>query len=83
LERDRTLKDFEVLQVCVFGIHIKLDSGHRDIEIDAVEDLAESGAGAHLLYLVDVQLKKLVNPLNEFLSVAETRLSGSHTSSQC
>jgi hypothetical protein len=35
------LQDLKILQVCVFGIDIKLDSGHRDIEINAVEDLAE------------------------------------------
>jgi hypothetical protein len=36
------LKDFEILQVCVFGIDVELNSGHRDIEVDAVEHLAES-----------------------------------------
>ncbi len=40
--RHRTLKDLEVLQVCVLGIDIEFDSGHRDIEVDAVKDLAES-----------------------------------------
>ena len=36
------MQDLEVLQVCVFGIDIELNSCHRDIEVDAVEDLAES-----------------------------------------
>jgi hypothetical protein len=36
-----TLEDLEVLQVRVLGIDIKLDSGHRNIEIDTVENLAE------------------------------------------
>jgi hypothetical protein len=36
------LQDLKILQVCVFGIHIKLDSRHWDIEVNAIEDLAES-----------------------------------------
>jgi hypothetical protein len=36
------LQDLKILQVCVFGIDIKFDSGHRDIKVNAVEDLAES-----------------------------------------
>lgn len=39
------MEDLEVLQVCVLGIHIELDSGHGDIEVDTVEDLAESRTG--------------------------------------
>lgn len=39
-----TLEYLEVLQVCVLGINVELDPGHRDVEIDAVEDLAESRA---------------------------------------
>jgi hypothetical protein len=35
------LQDLKILQVCVFGIDVKLDSGHRDIEVNAVEDLAK------------------------------------------
>ena len=38
----RTLEDLEVLQICVLGVHIELDSGHWDIEVDTIEDLAES-----------------------------------------
>jgi hypothetical protein len=36
------LQDFKILQVCIFGIDVKFDSGHWDIEVNAVEDLAES-----------------------------------------
>jgi hypothetical protein len=36
------LQDFKILQVCVFGIDVKFDSGHRDIKVNAIEDLAES-----------------------------------------
>ena len=36
-----TLQDLKILQVCVFGIDVKFDSGHWNIEINAVEDLAE------------------------------------------
>ena len=36
------MQDLKILQVCVFGIDVKLDSGHGDIEVNAVEDLAES-----------------------------------------
>jgi hypothetical protein len=35
------LQDLKILQVCVFSIDVKLDSGHWDIEVNAVEDLAE------------------------------------------
>jgi hypothetical protein len=42
LWRDRTLKDFEILQVCILSVDVKLHPGHWDIEIDTVEDLAES-----------------------------------------
>ena len=40
-ERDLTLQYLEVLQVCVFGVNIELDSGHRNIKVNAVENLAE------------------------------------------
>ncbi len=43
IEGYRTLEDLEILQVCVFGIDVALDSVHGDIHIDAVKDLAESG----------------------------------------
>lgn len=36
------MQDLKILQVCVFGIDVELDSGHRDIEVNTVEDLAES-----------------------------------------
>ncbi len=36
------MQDLKILQVRVFGIDVELDSGHRDIEVNAVEDLAES-----------------------------------------
>lgn len=37
------MQDLEVLDVGVFGVDIELDTRHRYIEEDAVEDLAESG----------------------------------------
>jgi hypothetical protein len=42
-----TLEYLEVLQVRVLGINVELDPRHWDVEIDAVEDLAESGAVFH------------------------------------
>ena len=39
-----TLQDFEVLYVRIFGVDIKLDSGHGYVEEDAIVDLAESSA---------------------------------------
>lgn len=45
------LQDLKILQVCVFGIDIKFDSGHRDIKVNAVEDLAESRTSSALLNL--------------------------------
>lgn len=44
-----TLQDLEVLDVCIFGVDVKFDSGHGHIEEDAVEDLAESGTVARRL----------------------------------
>ena len=38
----RTLEDLEILQVCILRVDVKLHPGHWDIEVDAVEDLAES-----------------------------------------
>jgi hypothetical protein len=40
--RGRTLKDFEVLQIGIFGIDVELDPSHWDVEVDTVEYLAES-----------------------------------------
>ena len=37
------MENLEVLQICVFGIDVKLDPGHWHVEVDAVKDLAESG----------------------------------------
>lgn len=51
---EAVLEDLEVLQVCVFGIDIEFDSSHGDIEIDTVEDLAESGTSSTLLNLRDI-----------------------------
>ena len=48
IEGQRTLEDLKVLQVCVFGIDIKLHPGHWYIEVDTVEDLAESRAVGRL-----------------------------------
>jgi hypothetical protein len=42
VEGERTLKDFKILKVCVFSIDVELHSGHRDIEVNTVENLAES-----------------------------------------
>lgn len=39
------MKNLEVLQICIFGIHVELNAGHRNIEVDAVEDLAECRSG--------------------------------------
>lgn len=36
-----TLEDLEVLEIRVLCVHIELDSRHGNIEVDAVEDLAE------------------------------------------
>ena len=36
------MEDLEVLQVCILRVDVKLHPGHWDIEVDAVEDLAES-----------------------------------------
>lgn len=38
-----TLEDLEVLEVRILGIHVELHSGHGNIEVDTVEDLAECG----------------------------------------
>ena len=38
------MQDLEILQICIFSIDVELDSGHRDIEVDAIKDLAESRA---------------------------------------
>ena len=42
-----TLEDLEVLEVRVFGVHVELDSGHGNVEVDAVEYLAESRTVCH------------------------------------
>lgn len=42
--RGRTLEDFEVLQICIFGVDVELDSSHGDIKVDTIEDLAERRA---------------------------------------
>jgi hypothetical protein len=42
VEVERTLKDLKILKVCVFSIDVELHSSHRDIEINAVENLAQS-----------------------------------------
>jgi hypothetical protein len=39
-----TLQNFEVLQICIFGVDIEFDSGHGYVEEDAVEYLAESSS---------------------------------------
>jgi hypothetical protein len=36
------LEDLEILQVCILRIDVELHPGHWDIEVDTVEDLAES-----------------------------------------
>ena len=43
-KEDRTLEDLEILQVGILGIDVKLHPGHWDIEVDTIEDLAESRA---------------------------------------
>lgn len=48
---EAVLQDLEILQICVFCINVELDSSHRDIEIDAIEDLAESRTSSTLLDL--------------------------------
>jgi len=67
MPRETILQDFEILYVGIFGIDIKLDSRHRDVEVDAVEDLAEGGASTTLLYFCDVQLEEVIEPLHKFL----------------
>ncbi len=39
----RTLQDLEILYVGILCVDVELDSGHRDIEEDAVIDLAQGG----------------------------------------
>ena len=39
-----TLKNFEILQVCILSIDIELYSGHWYVEVDTIKDLAESRA---------------------------------------
>jgi hypothetical protein len=39
-EDGRTLEDFKILKIRIFGIYIKLDSLHGNIQVDAIEDLA-------------------------------------------
>jgi hypothetical protein len=41
------LQYLEILYVGIFAVDVELDAGHRDIEINAVEDLAESGTNRH------------------------------------
>ena len=36
------MQDLKILQICVFGIDVELDPGHRYVEVDTIEDLAES-----------------------------------------
>ncbi len=43
-----TLQDLEVLDVGILGVDIELDSGHGDIEEDAIVDLAKGSSGAKL-----------------------------------
>jgi hypothetical protein len=45
IEGHRTLKDLEVLQVCILRIDIEFDPGHGNIEVDTIENLAEGGTG--------------------------------------
>lgn len=40
-----TLQHLEVGNVGIFGVDVELDSGHGNIEEDAVKDLAEGGSG--------------------------------------
>jgi hypothetical protein len=35
------LKDLEILDVKVFGVHVELDLGHGHVHVDTVENLAE------------------------------------------
>ena len=49
IEGQRTLEDLKVLQVCILRIDIELHPGHWYIEVDTVEDLAESRAVGSLL----------------------------------
>jgi hypothetical protein len=40
----RTLQDFEVLDVGIFGVDVELDARHGHVKEDAVVHLAEGGA---------------------------------------
>ena len=40
-----TLQDFEVLDILVVGVGIKLDAVHGQVEEDAVKDLAQRSSG--------------------------------------
>ena len=40
----RTLQDFEVLNVGIFGVDVELDARHGHVKEDAVVHLAEGGA---------------------------------------
>lgn len=37
-------KDFEVLEIGIFGVHVELDAAHGNVQEDAVVDLAEGSA---------------------------------------
>lgn len=50
------LKDFEVLNVCVFSIDIELDAAHGHIQVDRVKYLAEGSTSTALLHLGNIQL---------------------------
>lgn len=42
VEGQRTLQNLKVLQICILRVDVELHPGHRQIEVDTVEDLAES-----------------------------------------
>lgn len=41
--QEPTLQHLEVLNVCIFRVDVELDSGHGDVHVYAVKDLAECG----------------------------------------
>jgi hypothetical protein len=42
------LQNLEVLEVCVFSVDVELHTSHWDIKVNAIEDLAKSGAVVRL-----------------------------------
>lgn len=66
-------EDFEVLEVLVLAVGVEFDARHRQVEEDAVVDLAEGGAGAALFDLGDVESEEGVEPGEQLLSTRRSQ----------